>query len=70
MVLCGRDMAPSSHPTPSYPGTTAAAMYTAERGGLRTVIADAAWSAYRRSLEMGGKDSNVGPGRAKRASRQ
>jgi hypothetical protein len=45
-------------------------MYTAERGGLRTVIADAAWSAYRRSLEMGGKDSNVGPGRAKRAARQ
>ena len=44
-------------------GTTAAAIYTSDHGGLRTTIADSIWSAYRRSLELGGKDSNVGPGR-------
>ena len=31
-------------------GTTAAAMYTAERGNFRTVIADSVWAAYRRSV--------------------
>ena len=46
-------------------GTTAAALYSLERGGFRTVIADGLWSAYRRSLELGGGDSNVGPGRFK-----
>lgn len=44
-------------------GTTAAALYTSDRGGFRTTVADAIWAAYRRSLELGGKDSNVGPGR-------
>jgi len=44
-------------------GTTAAAIYTSDQGRLRTTIADSIWSAYRRSLELGGKDSNVGPGR-------
>jgi hypothetical protein len=29
------------------------------------VLADGLWAAYRRSLELGGKDSNVGPGRYK-----
>ena len=46
-------------------GTTAAAMYSADRGGFRTTIADSIWAAYRRSLELGGSDSNVGPGRAR-----
>ena len=46
-------------------GTTASALYELERGGFRTVVADAIWSAYRRSLELGNKDSNVGPGRSK-----
>ena len=45
-------------------GTTAAALYEMERGNFRTVVADSVWAAYRRSLEMGGKDSNVGPGRS------
>jgi hypothetical protein len=44
-------------------GTTASALYELERGRFRTVIKDAIWSCYRRSLEMGGMDSNVGPGR-------
>jgi pyrroline-5-carboxylate reductase len=43
-------------------GTTAAALYAAERGGFRTVISDTVWAAYRRSLELGNKSSNVGPG--------
>lgn len=34
-------------------GTTAAAIYELERGGLRTVLSDAIWAAYRRSAELG-----------------
>ena len=44
-------------------GTTAAAIYTLEKGGFRTVVSDGLWAAYRRSLELGGRDSRVGPGR-------
>ncbi len=47
-------------------GTTASAMYALESGGFRTVISNGIWSAYRKSLELGGNDSNVGPGRWKR----
>mmetsp|Transcript_18572 Transcript_18572/g.30955 ORF Transcript_18572/g.30955 Transcript_18572/m.30955 type:complete len:164 (-) Transcript_18572:1045-1536(-) len=46
-------------------GTTASALYELEKGGYRTVVADAVWAAYRRSLELGNEDSNVGPGRSK-----
>jgi pyrroline-5-carboxylate reductase len=34
-------------------GTSAAALSALERGGLRTVFADAIWAAYRRSIELG-----------------
>ncbi|MEI8306260.1 MAG: pyrroline-5-carboxylate reductase [Chloroflexales bacterium] len=34
-------------------GTTSAALSELERGGLRTVISDAIWAAYRRSVELG-----------------
>jgi hypothetical protein len=44
-------------------GTTASAIYELENGRFRTVIKDAIWACYRRSLEMGGHASNVGPGR-------
>ena len=44
-------------------GTTASALYELESGKFRTVIKDAMWACYRRSLEMGNHDSNVGPGR-------
>lgn len=44
-------------------GTTASALYELENGRFRTVIKDAMWACYRRSLEMGNLDSNVGPGR-------
>lgn len=46
-------------------GTTASALYELEKGGYRTVVADAVWAAYRRSLELGDENSNVGPGRSK-----
>eukprot|EP00285_Hemiselmis_virescens_P002559 CAMPEP_0173416306 /NCGR_PEP_ID=MMETSP1356-20130122/85320_1 /TAXON_ID=77927 ORGANISM="Hemiselmis virescens, Strain PCC157" /NCGR_SAMPLE_ID=MMETSP1356 /ASSEMBLY_ACC=CAM_ASM_000847 /LENGTH=389 /DNA_ID=CAMNT_0014378613 /DNA_START=70 /DNA_END=1239 /DNA_ORIENTATION=+ len=48
-------------------GTTASAQYTLERGGFRATVYDAIWSAYRRSLELGGENSNVGPGRSSTA---
>eukprot|EP00804_Cyclotella_cryptica_P022438 CCRYP_015084-RB/>CCRYP_015084-RB protein AED:0.35 eAED:0.35 QI:319/1/1/1/0.75/0.6/5/347/371 len=44
-------------------GTTASAIYELENGKFRTVIKDAIWACYRRSLEMGGQNSQVGPGR-------
>jgi pyrroline-5-carboxylate reductase len=34
-------------------GTSAAAISELERGGIRTVLADAIWAAYRRSVELG-----------------
>lgn len=45
-------------------GTTASAIYELENGRFRTVIKDAMWACYRRSLEMGDHSSNVGPGRS------
>ena len=45
-------------------GTTASAIYELENGKFRTVIKDAIWACYRRSLEMGGQSSHVGPNRA------
>ena len=44
-------------------GTTASAIYELENGKFRTVIKDAIWACYRRSLEMGGQCSQVGPNR-------
>ena len=37
--------------------------WNGEIGKFRTVIKDAIWACYRRSLEMGGKSSQVGPNR-------
>lgn len=34
-------------------GTSAAAIYELEKGGIRTVIADAVWAAYKRAVELG-----------------
>ncbi|NTW98182.1 MAG: pyrroline-5-carboxylate reductase [Oscillochloris sp.] len=34
-------------------GTTAAALSELERGGMRTVLSDAIWAAYRRSVDLG-----------------
>lgn len=49
-------------------GTTASALYSLEKGGFRTTVSDGLWAAYRRSLELGGSDSNVGPDRNSRGS--
>ena len=45
-------------------GTTASALYHLEKGNFRTVVSDGVWAAYRRSLELGDQESNVGPGRS------
>lgn len=45
-------------------GTTASAIYELENGGFHTAVKDAMWACYRRSLELGGRDPNVGPGRS------
>ena len=37
-------------------GTSAAALYELEKGRIRTVISDAVWAAFRRSVELGGDD--------------
>jgi pyrroline-5-carboxylate reductase len=34
-------------------GTSAAALYELEKGRLRTVLSDAVWAAYRRTVELG-----------------
>jgi pyrroline-5-carboxylate reductase len=34
-------------------GTTAAALYELEKGGLRTVVADGITAAYKRGIELG-----------------
>lgn len=34
-------------------GTTASAQYQLEKGGLRTVMSDAVWAAYRRCVDLG-----------------
>jgi pyrroline-5-carboxylate reductase len=45
--------APLRNQVTSPGGTSAAALYELEKGGLRTVIADGVWAAYRRSIELG-----------------
>ena len=36
-------------------GTTAAALHEMEKGGLRTVLSEGVWAAYRRSQALGAK---------------
>jgi len=42
-------------------GTTSDALFHLERGGMRTVVSDACWAAFRKSRELGNKDSDIGP---------
>jgi pyrroline-5-carboxylate reductase len=42
-------------------GTTAAALYHMEKGGLRTVISRGIWAAYQRSVELGQGEDVKGP---------
>ena len=39
-------------------GTSAAALYQLEKGGVRTVISKAIWAAYNRSVELGEQDDD------------
>ena len=43
-------------------GTTAAALYEMEKGGLRTVLSKAVYAAYRRTLELSGGADTTGNG--------
>jgi pyrroline-5-carboxylate reductase len=52
-IQSGRHVAELRNGVTSPGGTTAAALYEMERGGLRTVFSDAIWAAYRRSAELG-----------------
>lgn len=46
-------------------GTSAAAIYELEKGRIRTVLSDAVWAAYRRTLELGARlERETGPGPA------
>jgi pyrroline-5-carboxylate reductase len=51
-------------------GTTAAAMYELERGRLRTVVSDAVWAAYERTLELEAQLEGRGDGGAPRPPRR
>ncbi|HEX5691948.1 MAG TPA: pyrroline-5-carboxylate reductase [Roseiflexaceae bacterium] len=52
-MASGKHMAELKNGVTSPGGTTAAALSELERGGLRTVLSDAIWAAYRRSAELG-----------------
>jgi pyrroline-5-carboxylate reductase len=53
-------------------GTTAAAMYELERGKLRTVVSDAVWAAFERTLQLEaqleGRDDGSAPSPPRRGS--
>ena len=40
-------------------GTTISALYHAEKGGLRTVLSDAMWAAYKRAKELSSAAKSV-----------
>ena len=52
----GKHLAELRNMVTSPGGTSAEALHALERGGLRTVMADGVWAAYRRAQELGGKD--------------
>jgi pyrroline-5-carboxylate reductase len=49
----GKHVAELRNQVTSPGGTTAAALYHMEKGGLRTVISRGIWAAYERSIELG-----------------
>lgn len=49
----GRHLAELRNMVTSPGGTSAEALHALERGGLRTVVADGVWAAYRRTRELG-----------------
>jgi pyrroline-5-carboxylate reductase len=57
----GKHVAELRNQVTSPGGTTAAALYHLEKGGLRTVISRAIWAAYQRSIELGQGEKVKGP---------
>ena len=57
----GKHVAELRNQVTSPGGTTAAALYHLEKGGLRTVISRAIWAAYQRSVELGQGEKVKGP---------
>jgi pyrroline-5-carboxylate reductase len=51
----GKHLAELRNMVTSPGGTSAEALHALERGGLRTVMADGVWAAYRRAQELGQK---------------
>lgn len=58
----GKHVAELRNQVTSPGGTTAAALYHLEKGGLRTVISRGVWAAYERSIALGQGESSKGPG--------
>ena len=58
----GKHVAELRNQVTSPGGTTAAALYHMEKGGLRTVISRGMWAAYQRSVELGKGEDVKGPG--------
>lgn len=57
----GKHVAELRNQVTSPGGTTAAALYHMEKGGLRTVISRGIWAAYQRSIELGRGKPDKGP---------
>ena len=52
-------------------GTSAAALHELESGRLRTVLSEAVWAAYRRTVELGDQlEASVGPGERRTGGRR
>jgi pyrroline-5-carboxylate reductase len=58
----GKHVAELRNQVTSPGGTTAAALYHLEKGGLRTVISRGVWAAYERSRALGQGEASKGPG--------
>jgi pyrroline-5-carboxylate reductase len=58
----GKHVAELRNQVTSPGGTTAAALYHMEKGGLRTVISRGIWAAYQRSVALGQGQAVKGPG--------
>lgn len=57
----GKHVAELRNQVTSPGGTTAAALYHMEKGGLRTVISRGIWAGYQRSVELGQGEKVKGP---------
>lgn len=57
----GKHVAELRNQVTSPGGTTAAALYHMEKGGLRTVISRGIWAAYQRSMALGKGKPDKGP---------